>query len=316
MRTELHRTVEGPQPNDQPRRSLLEEFTWYWQQWPNKPLLICLLAGWLILFQFLGNSTLGYIETRSLFGWMNYCYTAQPDDQHGYLIPAVVVLLFWWKRKELLGLAKDVWWPALGVVVLALALHVAAYVVQQARISIIAFALGLYGLLGLTWGRRFMISSFFPMVLFVFSVPLATVSETITYPLRILVAKISWGIGHGVLAMPIVRDGSQILGPEGNYEVAAACSGIRSLTALGAVTMIYAFLGFTSKWRRLLVLLAAFPLAVAGNVARVSTVILIGDVFGQPTAMSLEQYLGLVTFSVALACLLILGHWLKEPTPA
>jgi len=147
MRTELHRTGEGPTSHYEPGRSFPEELTWYWQQWPNKPLWICLFVSWLTLFQFLGNSTLGYIETRSLFGWMNYAYTAQPDDQHGYLIPAVVVVMFLVETQGTPGIGQDVWWPALAVVVLALALHVAAYVVQQARVSIIAFALGLYGLL-------------------------------------------------------------------------------------------------------------------------------------------------------------------------
>jgi exosortase len=194
----------------------------------------------------------------------------------------------------------------------ALALHVIAYQVQQTRISIIAFSVGLYGLLGLTWGKRFMVHSFFPMVLFVFAIPLSTVSETLTYPLRIMVTKVSWAIGHYVLAMPITRVGSQIIGPEGVYDVVAACSGIRSLTALGAITMIYAFVGFATVGKRLAVLLAAFPLAVAGNVARVTTVIILGDVFGKDFAMQVEQYLGLVTFSVALICLFLLGHWLQR----
>jgi exosortase len=295
---------------------LWEEAVWFWRQWPAKPLWLCLFTAWLALFHFLGNSTLGYIETRSLFGWMNYAYSTQPDDEHGYLIPIVVLVLFWWKRRELLERAEDVWWPALGVVVVALWLHLLGYRVQQTRVSIVAFALGLYGLLGLTWGRRFMINSFFPMVLFVFCVPLQAVSEPITYPLRILVTKISWGIGHGILAIPIVRDGSRLVGPEGAYDVVAACSGIRSLTAMGAVTMIYAFMNFTTAWKRVAVLLAAFPLAVAGNVARVSSVILIGDAFGREPAMRMEQYLGLLTFTVALGCLLLLGYWLKERRPA
>ena len=88
--------------------------------------------------------------------------------------------------------------------------------------------------------------------------------------------KISWAIGHWVLAMPIRREGSQIIGPDGVYDVVAACSGIRSLTALGAVTMIYAFVAFATFGKRLTVLLAAFPLAVAGNVGRVTTVIIWG----------------------------------------
>jgi len=304
--------VENPQtPAPQPGLSLPQELGWYWQQWPSKPLWFCLLVAWLALFQFLGNSTLGYIGTRSLFGWMHYSYSQQPDDEHGYLIPVVVVVMFWWKRRELLALAADVWWPALGVVVLALGLHLVGYRVQQTRLSIVAFALGLYGLLGLTWGKKVMISSFFPMVLFVFSIPLSTISEVITYPLRLLVTRISWAIGHEVLGMSIQRVGSQIIGPEGVYEVAPACSGIRSLTALGAITVIYAFAGFSATWKRLTILLAAIPLAIAGNVGRVTTVIILGDVFGKNTAMQMEQYLGLVTFAVALGSLLLLGYWLQ-----
>ena len=292
--------------------SLWQEILDYWHRWPAKPLWLCLFAAWILLFQFLGNSTLGYIDTRSLFGWMQYCYSQHPDDEHGYLIPIVIVVLFWWKRQELLERAGAPWWPAVGIVALALLIHMAGYRVQQTRISIIAFALGLFGLMGVIWGRRFMVHTFFPLILFAFAIPLSTVSETITYPLRILVTKISWAIGHWLLAMPIVRDGSRIIGPEGAFDVAPACSGIRSLTALGAVTMIYSFVGFTVGWKRLVILLAAFPLAVAGNVARVTTVIILGDVFGQPVAMQIEQHLGLVTFSVALVCLFLLGRWLNR----
>jgi exosortase len=304
--------TENPNPTAAPERKFTDELIWYWRQWPGKALCISVFLAWIALFEFLGNSTFGYVDTPSLFRWMHYSYSQVPDDEHGMLIPVVMVVIFWWKRRELLAAARDVWWPALGVVALALGLHVIAYTVQQTRLSIIAFFVGCYGLLGLVWGRGFMVRSFFPMALFVFAIPLSTVSETITYPLRILVTKISVGIGKGLLAMPVVRDGSRIVGPEGAYDVVAACSGIRSLTALGAVTMIYAFMAFTGGWRRLAILLSAFPLAVAGNVARVTTVIIIGDVFGKNAAAAVEQYLGLVTFAVALVCLFLLGNWLRE----
>ncbi|MFO1500848.1 MAG: exosortase/archaeosortase family protein [Verrucomicrobiota bacterium] len=305
----MSESAEAESPAD---LKLWAEIQWYWQRWPNKGFWICLFLAWIALFHFLGNATLGYVDSRSLFGWMQYSYSRHPDDEHGYLIPAVIIVMFWWKRRELLARTGDVWFPALSLILLALLIHIVAYRIQQTRISIVAFALGLYGLLGLAWGRRFMVNSFFPMILFAFAIPLSTVSETITYPLRILVAKISWAIGHGVLAMPITLDGSQIRGPDGAFDVAPACSGIRSLTALGAVTMIYSFIGFAVAWQRWLILLVALPLAVAGNVARVTTVILLGDVFGQAFAMRMEQYLGLVTFAVGIGCLLLLGRWLQR----
>src|SRR5436305_1454528 len=118
----MNMVVSSQSPAPQLGLSLTQELAWYWQQWPAKGLWLCLLAGWLALFQFMGNSTLGYIGTHSLFGWMRYSYSQQPDDEHGYLIPAVVLVLFWWKRRELLAVAADVWWPALGMVILGLAL--------------------------------------------------------------------------------------------------------------------------------------------------------------------------------------------------
>ncbi len=306
--------TETPTIEKKPKLSLLEELALYWGRLPAKALFFGLAAGWVALFYFLGNSTFGYIDTQSLFGWMQYAYTHAPDDEHGFLIPLVVVMLLWWKRDELLASIRGVWWPALALLVFALLLHVASYMVQQTRISIFAFYFGFYALMGLVWGRRFLVASFFPMILFVFAVPLSTVSEAITYPLRVLVTKLSVGIGHGVLAMGIRQDGSQILSETGvaMYDVAPACSGIRSLTALGAVTLIYAFTAFRADWRRLVVLLAAFPMAVAGNTARVTTLLILGDVFGKDQAMKLEQYLGLVTFAVALGCLFILGRWLQS----
>jgi hypothetical protein len=128
----------------QPENGILEDFRIQflecWQGLPNKGLFFVLLIAWLALFQFLGNSTLGYISTPSLLYWMHLAYgssadTAGSDDSHGKLIPFVVLALFWWKRKELLALPLRTWWPGLLLVGLALALHLLGYMVQQPRIS-------------------------------------------------------------------------------------------------------------------------------------------------------------------------------------
>ena len=104
-----------------------------------------------VFFHLLGNSTFGYMETPSLFGWMNYAYNSQEDDRHGKLIPLVVLALLLVKRRELTAVLKAPWWPALVVVVAGLLLHVAGYISQQA-ISILAFFL--LGLPGVYSGWR------------------------------------------------------------------------------------------------------------------------------------------------------------------
>src|SRR5258706_8103827 len=113
------------------------EFLQCWERLPNKVLFLSLFAAWLLLFQFLGNCTFGYIDTASLLHWMYNAYSGgDKSDEHGLFIPVLVLVLFWFKRKQLLSLPNRVWWPALLLLVFALMLHLVGYLVQQQRVSI------------------------------------------------------------------------------------------------------------------------------------------------------------------------------------
>jgi exosortase len=137
-----------------------------------------------------------------------------------------------------------------------------------------------------------------------------------------LVTKISVGIGHDILGIQVFRDGSQILSAQGRalYDVAPACSGMRSLIAMAALSVVYAFLNLDIPWRRFVLILCALPLAVVSNVVRITTVIIVGEIFGQPKAAMIEQKFGFITFAFAIGALMLLG-WLlserkKSPAPA
>ena len=135
-----------------------------WRLVPNKGFFIALLAAWLALFQFLGNSTLGYYHTPSLFYYMWRAYSLHDfsgDEALGAMIPFLVIGLFWWKRRELLELPLKIWPPALLLVGLGLVLHIAGYLIEEPRISIVAMFIGIYGLMGLSWGRAWLRRSFF-----------------------------------------------------------------------------------------------------------------------------------------------------------
>src|SRR5437762_11106970 len=152
----------------------------------------------------------------------------------------------------------------------ALLLHVVGFLIQQTRVSVVGFFVGLYALTGVVWGPQWLRASFFPFFLFAFCLPLSAVGETITVPLRHLATRITAVICQIGLGINVIQEGTRIFDANGayQYEVAAACSGIRSLTAMFALTTIYAFTSFKSLWRILLVTVSAAPLAVAGNVLR------------------------------------------------
>lgn len=290
-----------------------------WHRLPDKFFFLALLAAWFSLFQFLGNSTFGYIDTPSLLRWMYIAYnnsSAASDDGHGNLIPFVVLALFWWKRRELLAVPFQSWWPGLALVGLALGLHVLGYLVQQPRISIVALFTGIYGLMGLAWGPKWLRASFFPFFLFAFCVPFGSLGESVTFPLRLLVTKISVGLGQ-MLGVDVIREGSMIFDSQRTfrYDVAPACSGIRSLVSLLALTTIYGFVSFRTAWKRLVMTASAVPLAVLGNVVRISVVIVTAEALGQNAGAWVEQKLGFVTFAVAIGFVVLLGRCLHEPSP-
>ena len=76
----------------------------------------------------------------------------------------------------------------------------------------------------------------------------------------------------GLIGYTVMRDGTglQILpGPEGRLAVAEECSGLRMLFAFVALSVVYAYISKRPTWRRVIVFLSSFPIAVAANFIRV-----------------------------------------------
>jgi exosortase len=290
-----------------------------WRLLPNKAFFLGLLAAWLVLFQFLGNSILGYIHTPSLFLWMHEAYRSSGDlpnnDAHGNFIPFLVAGLLWWKRKELLALPLKIWRPGLLILVAGMVLHILGYVLQQPRISIVALFAGIYGLTGLAWGREWLRKSFFPFFLFVFSIPLGDQAKFITIPLQLLVSWLTVVSAH-IVGIGVMRDGVQLIDPSGTYqyEVAAACSGIRSLIAIFLLATIYGFITFHSTWKRLFLMALAFPFAVLGNLARMLFIIVAAEIGGQAWGNYVHEssLFSLVPYVPAIVGLLLVGRWMEK----
>ena len=302
------------------RLSVLEEFRLefpgIWKRIPLKGLFAACLFLWVILFELAGNSTFGYFDSYSLFFWLNMAYRTNPDDEHGFLIPFLVLGLFWWKRKEFFGTEVRPWYPALLMMVVALALHIIGFLVQQARVSALAFYFGLYGLIGLTWGPAALKKSFFPMCLLAFALPIGTLADTITFPLRILATEVTSAIAVNLLGINVVTRGTQIFEPSGafSYEVAAACGGLRSLTAVLALCTIYAFMNFAKYRNRFLMIAAAFPLAITGNITRLLGIIVVSEAFGQEYGEMVHDntWFSLLPYVPPIIGIVVLGHVLRE----
>lgn len=268
-----------------------------------------------VLFHFQGNTVEVNNFGRSALLWMidRWKDTEMGDYSHGWLIPFVSIYVIWWQRDALRAAPKAVSYTGLALVVFALMCHWMGAKAQQTRFSLFALVLLLWAIPYYFYGWRVAKRLAFPCAYLVFCIPLNFL-DSLTFPLRIFATIMSSALLNG-LGIAAERSGSAIysLAAGGfNFDVADPCSGIKSLLAMTALTAVYAYFTQDVWWKKWLLFLSSIPLAIIGNVARITTVGVVAEAFGEKLALGLyHDYSGYVVFSVAIGLMIALGALLK-----
>jgi exosortase len=247
------------------------------------------------------------------YRWLTGHWSNVSNYSHGPLIPLIALGLVFWRRKELM--AQQVhpvnWAPA--VVALAAGFYYLGVKAVQPRIVVFSFIVLLYGLALTLGGRGVFRILFFPITFLFLMIPLNFLDEMVGFPLRIYVAQASTALLNW-LGIETVRVGTGIYSRVFRFDVADPCSGIRSLMALTTVTAAYAYVTQKSQWKRWALFLSSLPLAVLGNMARVVSIALVAQVYGQEVAGDIyHKWSGFILFPVALGAMVILGILLNFP---
>ncbi len=271
-----------------------------------------------ILFHVQGNTVQTDMYTRSAFNWMFSYWNSEvafdgTDYSHGYLIPFVSLGVLWLRRNELAAARKYISGWGLAVVVLALVLHWLGAKAQQTRLSLFSLILLSWGVPFYFYGWQVAKQLIFPCAYLIFCIPLNFL-DTLSFPLRMFAAWASTGILNGV-GIAAERSGSAIYSAAGggfSFDVADPCSGIRSLLAMTALTAVYAYLTQKTLLKKWILFVCAIPLAIIGNMARVATIALVAQAFGEQLALTLyHDYSGYVVFGVAIGCMVAIGSALN-----
>jgi exosortase len=153
----------------------------------------------------------------------------------------------------------------------------------------------------------------FPLAFLIFMIPIPSVlMDRITFPMQLFASKVA-ARSLDLIGIPVLREGNIIQLANTSLEVAEACSGIRSLISLLALSVVFAYFSQNTTWKRIVLVLSTFPIAIIANAARVTGTGILAHHYGDQVAQGFfHGFSGWILFVVAFACLFVFGSILSK----
>ena len=251
------------------------------------------------------------VALKIVYDW----YTI-PDYSHGFLVPFFAIFLLWDKRKVLRQTPTQQSWRGIPLVVLSIAILILGVYGVDLFTARISFVLLLAGLIWTLFGWEMLRELRFPLLVLVLAIPFPTILfNKITFPLQLFASRIASDI-LPMLGVPVLLEGNVIQLPVMKLEVAEACSGIRSLMSLFTLAVFYGYFLERTTRRRVLLVLASIPIAVAANVLRIVGTGLCVQYWDPTKALGFfHEFSGWVMFVISLVCLYLVHRLMRLISP-
>ncbi len=238
---------------------------------------------------------------------------------HGPLVPVIAVAIAAYiytrvgaparrtRGSTLLG------WLVFGFFLFSHLLFTFASVTFASGVSLLGVLMGLV----MIWGGRPLVRAYaLPIALLFFMVPLPLAwIDGINFELKLFASRSALWLSTHMFSVPAVVDGSYVLlspdadGLPKTLVIENVCGGLRSIIALTFFAALFAALcRATGVWRWFL-LMMAFPVAIACNVARITGLIVAAHHLGTEVAGEhgwFHDLSGILVFALALALMFML----------
>lgn len=199
-----------------------------------------------------------------------HAWRTAPEYSHGFLVPLFAMYLLYHRRALLRDVRLRASW--LGLLFLAVGcclLLLGAFVgVDYLNgVALVPTLLGIAALLGGTPAVRW---AWVPAMFLLFMIPLPfRLAHGLSGPLR-GVATFSSGYVLQAIGFPVVMEGHTLLVRDYQIGIAEACSGLSMLFVFVAIAFAVAITSRRPWLDRVVVVLAAVPIAVVANVVRIT----------------------------------------------
>jgi exosortase len=275
------------------------------------PLILASLA---LIWFYVFETRYGVARHQSALGWLWSAWNPETGYEHGPMFPLIVAGLIFHRFQTFKSVvSKPEGWGLL-IVFIGAAFYAAGYRTLQPRVAVGALPILLWGAAWFFWGRHVAKKLIFPLFFFWLAVPLPSFQQG-TVHLQMIATSSAHHVSS-LFGVETIVKGTEISSAQGKWdplEIAGGCSGIRSLMALLMISGAWAYISDMVTWKRVLLFLSAFPLAILGNILRVTSIFVIaeyGDAYWAHKTW--HDWSGLLLFYPFSLMLLLVLHSLLE----
>lgn len=236
------------------------------------------------------------------------------EYSHGFLMVPVALYLAWRKKTRLASMEAHPSNWGLVLVVFSLLCYLFAHFAEILTLSSFSIVLAITGVVLFFYGFSILRELSFPVFLLLFMIPIpAQIYSSLTIPLQLMVSKASVAIA-GLLGMPVYREGNVIHLPGRTFQVVQACSGLRSMISLLALSAVFGYLTLRSNFLKSILFLSGIPISMLVNIVRIVLMVLVFEYFGFGlTSETIHTVFGMFIFFLAIALIFsvkrVLSFW-------
>lgn len=239
-------------------------------------------------------------------------WSKNDNYSHGFFIPLISGYMVYMLREELKRIdLQPVNWGGL-VLLLGLAqLYIAKvgseYFLQRSSLLLVLLGIALF-VAGTSVTRKLLV----PIVYLFFMIPWpAIVWNKVAFPMQLFSSAVT-EIVIQFIGIPVFREGNVLHLAQTTLEVVDACSGLRSLTTMFALSAAFAWFSDLSTRNKWLLFFAAAPIAVFANILRLTGTAGLASVYGGKVAQGfLHDFSGLFVFVIGLLLLVLSNKLLR-----